>query len=147
MTYGKKSDQLIYSGTKLLPDMLWSWELNSLLKWEIVLVLQPILKPLKILKVVLFQVTGMETSFKKKPVDKKMLLSLLDSTMDMLMIHSSPLMMLWLLRPLKPITNNHVFNIQLTKLITKTKFLESYTEDMLEITMLEVTHGFYQLEP
>jgi len=26
------------------------------------------------------------------------------------------------------------------------KFLESYMEDMQEITMLEVTHGYYLLE-
>lgn len=144
--YGKKSDLVIYSGIKLQPDTPWSWDLNLQPKWETPLVPQAMLKLLKILKLLSYKTTGTITSFKKNQVDKKMLLSLLDSMMDLLMINSSLQMTTWLPLPLKHTIHKLVSNIQSTKLIAKKEFLEFYMEDMLEILMLEEILGSYPLE-
>lgn len=91
--YGKKLDLMIYSGTKLLQDMLWFLEQNLLDKWEILTLNNHMLNQQNKLKIVLLITIMMVVSLEKNHQDKKMQLLLLDSMMVMQEIHSLHLMM------------------------------------------------------
>lgn len=98
-------------------------------------------------------------SSKRKLIDKKTVVSSVDSTMDMLMmkinlfLKKAKLMKLITIiltllmskspKLLKPTMKISAHNSKLTKSIMKLKSQVFFMEDILEITMLEEIHGIY----